>query len=217
HAGTLIIWDKLFGTFQAEEERPVYGITKPLRSWNPLWANFSHYADMAKDLRRIPRWSDRLRYVFAKPGWLPEDLGGYRAAPDVDRSTYTKYVTPPSLQLSLYVLFHYVLAVIGTALFLFNQDHFTMIEKAVITGIVCWVVVNCGVLFENRPWVIRAEWLRVAALPAMLSAAVYVYHLPGWLHVVALAYFLISALWLHAVLRRTSSSLAVNESVAKNP
>ena len=53
HAGTLIIWDRLFGTFQQEEERPTYGIIKPIQSWNPVWANISHYASMAEDLKRI--------------------------------------------------------------------------------------------------------------------------------------------------------------------
>src|SRR5690606_22985729 len=132
------------------------------------------------------------------------------AAPDVDRSSFVKYDTPAPLQLGLYVLFHYVLAVIGTALFLFNQENFTLLEKGIITGVVCWVVVNCGVLFENRPWVIRAEWLRIILLPALLTGAVYLYNLPAWLHMVALAYFLISAVWLHAVLRKTPLSHSVH-------
>ena len=44
HAGSLIIWDKIFGTFQKEEEKPTYGITKPINSWNAAYANVSHYA-----------------------------------------------------------------------------------------------------------------------------------------------------------------------------
>src|SRR5690606_21739945 len=75
HAGTLIIWDKLFGTFQEEEERPTYGITKPLNSWNPIWANISHYIEMSKDIKQIPKWSDRIKYLFKKPGWLPDYMG----------------------------------------------------------------------------------------------------------------------------------------------
>ena len=47
HAGTLIIWDKLFGTFQEEEEEPVYGITKPLASWDPVTANFRTWRNWA--------------------------------------------------------------------------------------------------------------------------------------------------------------------------
>ncbi len=42
HGGTFIVWDKLFGTFQLEEEEVAYGVTKPLESWNPLWANFDY-------------------------------------------------------------------------------------------------------------------------------------------------------------------------------
>lgn len=45
YGGTLIVWDRLFGSFQQEEEEPVYGITKPLADWNPVWANFHYYAD----------------------------------------------------------------------------------------------------------------------------------------------------------------------------
>lgn len=74
HAGTLIIWDKMFGTFQEEEERPTYGITKPINSWNGVWANFSHYATMAHELKSIRSWSDKFRYLFNKPGWLPESM-----------------------------------------------------------------------------------------------------------------------------------------------
>src|SRR5688572_28268630 len=121
HAGTLIIWDRMFGTFQAEEERPTYGITKPLNSWNAVFANVSHYVEMCKDLKRIPSWSDKIKYLFKKPGWLPDYLGGYRAAPEVTKETYKKYETPSALSLNLYVLFQYVLCLVGTSLFLFMQ------------------------------------------------------------------------------------------------
>src|ERR1043165_5330967 len=72
HAGSLIIWDKMFGTFQPEEERPTYGITKPINSWNAAFANFSHYVEMGKDLKQITSWKDKIKYLFMKPGWLPE-------------------------------------------------------------------------------------------------------------------------------------------------
>ena len=150
HAGTLIIWDKMFGTFQAEEEKPTYGITKPLNSWNAVWANFAHYAQMGSDLKRIRRWKDKGKYLFMKPGWLPEELGGYQAAPDVDSVSYQKYHTPSPVELNWYVLFQYVLCLAGTALFLFNQSKFDFSEKAFFTVIISIVVVNCGVLFENK-------------------------------------------------------------------
>lgn len=202
HAGTLIIWDKMFGTFQEEEERPTYGITKPVNSWNAVWANFSHYSEMGKDLKQIPTWSDKIRYLFKKPGWLPDYLGGYRAAPPVDKSTYKKYDTPSSLTLNLYVLFQYMLCLAGTSLFLFNASKFSLSEKAMITVLISIVVVNCGVLFENRAWVRYAEWIRIIVYPALLAAVIYWNSLPVWLYAVALLYLIISIAWFNVITKQ---------------
>lgn len=202
HAGTLIIWDKLFGTFHEEEERPTYGITRPINSWNAVWANFSHYAEMGKDLKRIPKWSDKFRYLFKKPGWLPEYLGGYRAAPKVDKATYQKYDTPAPVSLSLYVLFQYVLCLAGTASFLFNASKFSLSEKALITILISVVVVNCGVLFENKKWVVWSEWIRIVLYPILLIGLTYTLSLSFWYYGVAISYGLISTTWFYSITRK---------------
>jgi len=202
HAGSLIIWDRMFGTFQAEEERPTYGITKPVNSWNALWANISHYAEMSYDLKRIPKWSDRVRYLFKKPGWLPEYLGGYRAAPPIDKNTYRKYDTPSPLSVNLYVLFQFMICLGGTALFLFNQHKFLLSEKAFIATLIAIVVVNCGVLFEQTPWVKLAEWIRIILYPVILSAFVHWYGWAPWLHIVSITYFIISLTWFFSLQRQ---------------
>ena len=202
HAGTLIIWDKMFGTFQREEERPTYGITKPINSWNAVWANMSHYAEMGKDLKRIPKWGDRIKYLFKKPGWFPDSLGGYRAAPEVDRDTYAKYDTPANLSLNLYVLFQYTLCIVATALFLFNASVFSMPEKVAITLLITIVVVNCGVLFENRKWVKWSEWLRIALYPVLLAIATFVMGLSPWLYILAIAYLVVSSVWFYSIQKK---------------
>lgn len=199
HAGFLIIWDRMFGTFQEEEEKPTYGITKPINSWNAVWANMSHYADMSNDLKRIPKWSDRFKYLFKKPGWLPEYMGGYRAAPDVDKSTYQKYETPSPLSLNLYVLFQYVLCLVGTSMFLFNAAEFDLAQKIFIAMLVSILVVNCGVLFEQRPWVKWAEWIRIVLYPCILSAFTYWYGWSELLHIVSFVYLVISFTWFYSL------------------
>jgi alkylglycerol monooxygenase len=201
HAGTLIIWDKMFGTFQAEEERPTYGITKPINSWNAVWANFSHYAEMGKDLKRIPRWSDKIKYLFMKPGWMPDYLGGYRPVPEVEKATYRKYDTPAPVFLNLYVLFQYVLCLIGTALFLFNASNFSLAEKAAITVLISVVVVNCGVLFEAKAWVIWSEWIRIILYPALLIVFTYQFQLPELYYGVAVLYMVFSSVWFYHITR----------------
>lgn len=203
HAGTLIIWDRMFGTFQEEEERPTYGITTPINSWNAVWANFSHYSAMGKDLKRIPNLWDKIRYLFKKPGWLPDYLGGYRAAPEVDKTTYKKYETPSALTLNLYVLFQYILCLAGTAYFLNNASKFTLEEKAYITVLISIVVVNCGVLFENRKWVIYGEWIRIILYPSIVFMLVYVGQFTSsWWVIGSTAYLAISLLWFSVVSRQ---------------
>jgi alkylglycerol monooxygenase len=205
HAGSLIIWDRMFGTFQEEEEKPTYGITKPINSWNAVWANMSHYADMGNDLKQIRSWNDKVKYLFKKPGWLPDYLGGYRSAPSVDKATYKKYDTPSPLSLNLYVLFQYILCLAGTSLSLFNQKDaqghpaFTTTQNVFIVALISIVVVNCGVLFEQRSWVKWSEWARIIIYPCILSFLTYSEQWPVWLHGLAWGYFIISFLWFYSL------------------
>jgi alkylglycerol monooxygenase len=202
HAGSLIIWDRMFGTFQAEEEKPTYGITKPINSWNPIYANVSHYISMKEDLVRIPHWKDKVKYLFMKPGWLPEYLGGYRAAPEVDKKSYRKYDPPSTLSLNLYVLFQYLICLTGTAVFLFKAGSIAMPMKILISLAVSLMVVNCGVLFEQRNWVKWSEWFRVFAYPAALAYFTVLYDWPVFFHLLAFVYFLISSCWFFMIQRK---------------
>ena len=71
HGATLIIWDRLFGTFSEEvPEEPVkYGLTRNIATHKVLKVAFGEYRSMWRDVRRAERWSDKLNYVFKAPGW----------------------------------------------------------------------------------------------------------------------------------------------------
>lgn len=197
HAGSLIIWDKMFGTFQAEEEHPTYGITKPINSWNPVWANFSHYAEMAKEINTIPLWTDKIRYLFKKPGWLPEYMGGYRAVPAIDKRSYQKYDPAYPVRLSYYVLFQYIICLLVTGFFLLKHKEYSMGEKAIAASLISVWVVNCGVLFEQKNWVRYAEWLRIIAVTGLVIGIAYWWQLPLYIYMVSALYGFISGLWFY--------------------
>jgi sterol desaturase/sphingolipid hydroxylase (fatty acid hydroxylase superfamily) len=72
HAGTLIIWDRLFGTFEEEIEKPVYGLTKNINSYNPVRIAFHEWRDIVRDVRKANDLRTRLKYIFGPPGWSPE-------------------------------------------------------------------------------------------------------------------------------------------------
>jgi sterol desaturase/sphingolipid hydroxylase (fatty acid hydroxylase superfamily) len=76
YGGILIVWDRLFRSFEPEGERVVYGLTKNLRSYNPLRVATHEYVAIWRDLRTARSWQARFGYLFRGPGWSP-------ASPDV--------------------------------------------------------------------------------------------------------------------------------------
>jgi sterol desaturase/sphingolipid hydroxylase (fatty acid hydroxylase superfamily) len=72
HGGILIVWDKLFGTFEPEQEPVVYGLTTNIDTFNPARIATHEYVDLARDLASSTTWRERLSYVFRGPGWAIE-------------------------------------------------------------------------------------------------------------------------------------------------
>jgi sterol desaturase/sphingolipid hydroxylase (fatty acid hydroxylase superfamily) len=71
YGGILIVWDRLFGSFEPEGERVVYGLTKNIRTHNPLKVFAHEWIAIWRDVRAADAWRDRLGYVFRGPGWSP--------------------------------------------------------------------------------------------------------------------------------------------------
>ena len=72
--GIFIVWDRVFGSFAPEVERPVYGLTKNISTYNPLRVAVHEYAAIGRDVRGARSWSQRRRIVFANPGWRPAEI-----------------------------------------------------------------------------------------------------------------------------------------------
>lgn len=171
HGGTLIVWDRLFGTFQPEEEEPVYGITRPLASYNPVWANFHAWADLLGMARRTGRWMDRLRLLWKRPGWRPDDLGGYVPPPPVepaDRITYDARVSRP---LRIYVLAQFVMVTLGTTTFLFGAAELSLGLRIGAAVFVALGLGTLGGLLDGRAWAPPVEAGRLVLLAASPLAA----------------------------------------------
>jgi len=69
HGGILIIWDKLFGTFEPEDEPVVYGLTKNINSFNPAVIATHEWRDIAEDIASATTWRDRWSFLLRRPGW----------------------------------------------------------------------------------------------------------------------------------------------------
>lgn len=71
YGGVLMIWDKLFGTFQREEEKVKYGLTRNINTYNPIKINFVEYGNIWKDVRQCRTLSDKMKIIFGNLVWKP--------------------------------------------------------------------------------------------------------------------------------------------------
>ena len=79
YGGVFIIWDRFFGTYQDElaEEMPIFGLRKPLNSWNPLWANIHVYWNLLVDIKNTPSPMNKITYAFKNPAGIPVNKKKY--------------------------------------------------------------------------------------------------------------------------------------------
>ncbi len=110
-----IFWDKLFGTFQEElsEIPPVYGVKKPVNTWNPFLINFIHVWGIIKDAWRTKNWKDKIIIWFMSTGWRPEDVKE-KFPIQITTNPYTriKYSTECSLSFIIWSWLHLTITII---------------------------------------------------------------------------------------------------------
>jgi sterol desaturase/sphingolipid hydroxylase (fatty acid hydroxylase superfamily) len=163
HGGTLIVWDRLFGTYAREEEEPVYGITTPLASWNPVWANLHYWFDLVRRARRTSRLADKARLFWMPPGWNPRDLGGFVPAPEIGPAP-SKFAVSIPRRRQFYVLAQFVALLLLASLFLFNQEQMTPWARAAAAAAIVGSLVILGAMLDGRRWAVPAEIVRVGAV-----------------------------------------------------
>ena len=115
-----IIWDKLFGTFQEEmpDKPPVYGITRPVSTWNPIKINFQHLWLLAKDAWYARSWRDKFRVWWMPTGWRPADVAArFPVAKIDDVYHFEKYNPESSAALKAWSMVHLVLLLLLSAYF----------------------------------------------------------------------------------------------------
>lgn len=71
YGGILIVWDRMFRTFEPERAKVVYGLTKNITSYNPFVIAFHEYVAIARDVVRAKSWRERMAFVWRGPGWKP--------------------------------------------------------------------------------------------------------------------------------------------------
>ncbi|MCW5911677.1 MAG: sterol desaturase family protein [Cyclobacteriaceae bacterium] len=160
-----VFWDKLFGTFQAEEEKPIYGLTHPLTSKSFLWQHFHYYAELWEACRRSGSVWKSLKIIFGKPENMD---AGIRPALE-KKLLPAKAPFRSTSRFKAYLNIQIAAALIGLFFFTLYFNQFTFADKFFIVTLILITLINCGALLEQQRWVFMAEIVRLFVFATYIS------------------------------------------------
>ncbi|WP_211826975.1 sterol desaturase family protein [Kistimonas asteriae] len=170
YGGVFIIWDRLFGTYAEEDDNyePIrYGTLKPLRSWNPLWANLQLYVQLWQDAIKTRSWKEKLTLWFRRTGYRPADVAAPMKMPDIH--AYENYNPCVNPVLQAYVVFQFLILIIGTVLLIAANDILSVGLTVLWTVMLGYHLLIIGWLLEKKGGFVWLEMSRfVAVIPALI-------------------------------------------------
>lgn len=172
YGGTLIIWDRLFGTYveERDDEPVVYGTLVPLQSWNPLWGNLKNYVGIWQQVRSTTGWSNKLMRVFAPPGWGNADAPApaYPTAASLSR-----FDTPALKWQQVYGLLASAV-VFGLLLhLLIAAPSLSVPQRAAYAALLVLHAVGMAWVFEGKRWALAFEAARATLVFGALAAGLW--------------------------------------------
>lgn len=214
YGGIFIIWDRLFGSFQEElEDEPcIYGIRKPLHSYNPFWANFHVYMSIVADSWRAQNWRDKFSIWIKGPGWRPAGLDQSHPIKRSDLDNFHKFDPNVPIHFRLYAFFQFLIATLAATGLLIVADDWNSNHVLVSIGLIFFSFYLQSAWTEGRPWAKWLEWLKLVtvfiALRGLPLAPAIELGLQGYLLISVLLMFWLSIQPLPAEVMEPDSSQA---------
>jgi sterol desaturase/sphingolipid hydroxylase (fatty acid hydroxylase superfamily) len=160
-----VFWDKLFGTFQKEEEQPVYGLTHPLKSNSFLWQHFHYYAELVEACRRSGSLWKSIRIIVGRPESLDQNIRH-----DLETKLLPgKKIFKVHFRFKVYLNLQLVACLAGLFFFTLAFNELNAVEKTFNIALILITLVNCGALLEQQRWIYFLEVSRVLVLCSVVS------------------------------------------------
>ena len=159
-----VFWDKMFGTFQVEEEKPKYGLTHPLKSFSFLWMHFHYYFEIYESYKRAQGFTAKWKAVFGSPANMDQDI-----RPELEK----KFLQDRSLKLKQlrfkgYLAFQVALCTALLMWFTYYYESQGTVTKVFTAAFILITLINCGALLEQRKWIYYLEYGRLSLISAYL-------------------------------------------------
>jgi len=173
YGATLILWDRLFGTYaeESDAEPVIYGIRKPVKTWNPVWANLVILTRIVVDIWHTSGWKNRLMKLFGPPGWEPESNAVQKTA--FSPSGFRRFVTPVGRWQFRYALFSYVMTTALFGHFLTMAYSMPLDQRFAYGGLIIFSAMCTGWVLEGKRWAVLLELVRGVAVTAALLAGLW--------------------------------------------
>jgi alkylglycerol monooxygenase len=150
YAGVLILWDRMFGTFESEGEEAYYGLVHPVKTWNPLHNSFEFWIELFRRSYSDHGVWGRFRHWIVAPEWTPENphppliLNTYRP------SGYLKFEPKTTRTRRIIGLGLFALVLVVSAVYLRERDHLTLLQKMVCSAGITAALMLIAWLSESR-------------------------------------------------------------------
>jgi alkylglycerol monooxygenase len=165
HGQIFIIWDKLFGTFQEELESvpPVYGISRPAQTWNPIKINFQHLFLLIKDAFYTSSWKDKFRIWFMPTGWRPADVESKYAPYKIESPyDYQKYYPSLEKNTQVWIWIQFLFTFFMIYVLYFNLGHLSFFDMCSFAAIIYLSVYGYTEQMDNNPKAWQWELIKSA-------------------------------------------------------
>ena len=174
YGDVFVFWDKLFGTFQTEEEAPKYGLTHPIKSYSFLWQHFHYYLEIGEAYKRAHGFKAKWNAVFGSPALMDQNI-----RPVLEERYFQNKkqdVAKPKFKTYLNIQLIAVVAMLTCTTLFYSS--LTSLNKVAILIFILVTLINIGALLEQRKWIYYLECFRLILIFGFFF---YTYNLLGFL------------------------------------
>lgn len=192
-------WDRMFGTFQPEEEQPKYGLTHPLKSYSFLWQHFHYYLEIFELWKRSKGFKQRWQAVFGSPAHMDQDI-----RPLLEKRFLQERSGSCRLRFRSYLYIQLGLSVLLLTFLTYYFSSTDTATKVCITAFILITLINCGALLEQRKWIYYLEYARLYILLLyimVINGLENYWILPALLLVITEQVFSLGKIYQHFVLQ----------------
>jgi len=188
YGDVFVFWDKMFGTFQKEEEKPHYGLTHPIKSYSFLWQHFHYYLEILEAYNRAKGFRAKWNAVFGSPAVMDQNIRPMLE----ERYFQNKVKRKEKLKFRGYINIQLVISIALLIILTLFFTHIPELYRWASLVFVLLSLINIGALLEQRRWIYYLECFRIIALTGFIF---YGFGIFSWLPVPVVGLFILERLF----------------------